>query len=100
MKLVQVLIIKFFYDCLSQSASQRDIHPSGMNDILSITLGKLEHPSHVRDAGQGVILSSYFHTSHRHRKGITNDEVSRLVKARLKKERKILEAKWKRRKDK
>ena len=89
----------FFYDCLSQSASHGDIHPSEMNDFLSIALGKLEHLDHVRGAGQGATLSNYFHTSRRHRQGFTNEEVARLMEARLQEERKIQEDEWKRQED-
>jgi len=70
---------------------QGDIHSSGMNDILSMTLDKPEHPGCVRGARQGAIMSNYFHIFRRHRQSIINDEVARLVEARLQEERKIQE---------
>jgi len=63
-----------------------------------MTLGKHEHPGRVRGIGQRVTMSNYFHTCRRHR-GITNDKISRLVKAKLQEERKIQEEEWKRRED-
>ena len=68
------------------------MQPYGMNDILFMALGKPEPHDRVRGARQGNTLSNYFHTSSRHRKGITNDEVARLVKVRLEEEKEIQEA--------
>ena len=64
-----------------------------------MALSKPKHPGHVRGAGQGPTISNYFHTSRRCRQGIKNDEVARLVEARLQKERKIQEKEWNRGED-
>ena len=84
-----MLIINFFVAPSFSVSFLGKIYPSGMNDILFMTLGKLEHPGRVRGAGQGATISNYFHTSRRHHQGITNDEVTRLVELRLQEERKI-----------
>ena len=62
-----------------------------MNGILSITLGKPEHPSRVRGTIQGSTLTNYFHTPRRRCQGFTDEEVDILVEVKLEKERKIQE---------
>jgi len=41
-------------------------------------------------------IHTYFHTSYRHRQGIINEDVVRLVKVKLQEEKKIQKEEWKR----
>ena len=55
----------FLQDSLQDQMTQESFVPYGHQDILTIVIGQLEHPSHVRAMGLGVTISQYFgHASH------------------------------------
>ena len=50
----------FVQDSLEEQVSQGSFVPHGRQDVLTASIGRLEHPSHVRTAGAGVTIKQYF----------------------------------------
>jgi len=47
-------------DSFEEQASQGSFVPHGRQDVLTATIGHLEHPGRVRAAGAGVTIKQYF----------------------------------------
>ncbi|KAL3652129.1 Proteasome subunit beta type-3 [Castilleja foliolosa] len=47
-------------DALEQEQSSGSFTPSGRNDILTVAIGKPDHPSRVRGVGKGYTVRTYF----------------------------------------
>ena len=50
----------FVQDSLEEQASQGSFVPHGRQDVLTVAIGRQEHPGHVRAAGAGVTIKQYF----------------------------------------
>jgi len=47
-------------DSLEEQASQGSFVTHGRQDVLTVAIGRPEHPGHVRAAGAGVTIKQYF----------------------------------------
>jgi len=50
----------FVQDSLEEQASQGSFVPHGRQDVLTIVIGRPEHPGRVRAVGVGVTIKQYF----------------------------------------
>jgi len=53
----------FVQDSLEEQASQGSFVPHGRQDVLTVAIGRPEHPSRVRAAGAGVTIKKYFESA-------------------------------------
>jgi len=50
----------YVQDSLEKQASQGSFVPHGRQDVLTATIGRLEHPGRIRAAGAEVTIKQYF----------------------------------------
>ena len=55
----------FVQDSLEEQASQGSFVPHGRQDVLTVAIGRPEHPSRVRAIGVGVNIKQYFGSASR-----------------------------------
>jgi len=50
----------YVHDSLKEQVSQGSFVPHGRQDLLTVAIGRPEHPDHVRAAGVSVTIKQYF----------------------------------------
>ncbi|KAL3628017.1 Proteasome subunit beta type-3 [Castilleja foliolosa] len=73
-------------DALEQEASSGSFKPSGRNDILTVAIGKPDHPTRVRGVGTGYTVRSYFGKQQRAADGMVSREEVAVIVAEMKAE--------------
>ncbi|KAL3619762.1 Proteasome subunit beta type-3 [Castilleja foliolosa] len=67
-------------DALEQEQSSGTFTPSGRNDILTVAIGKPDHPSRVRGVGKGYTVRTYFGKKEHAADGmVSREEVAAII---------------------
>ncbi|KAL3627801.1 Proteasome subunit beta type-3 [Castilleja foliolosa] len=67
-------------DALEQEQSSGSFTPSGRNDILTVAIGKPDHPSRVRGVGKGYTVRTYFGKKEHAADGmVSREEVAAII---------------------
>ncbi|KAL3616524.1 Proteasome subunit beta type-3 [Castilleja foliolosa] len=67
-------------DALEQEQSSGSFTPSGRNDILTVAIGKPDHPSRVRGVGKGYTVRTYFGKKEHAADGmVSREEVTAII---------------------
>ncbi|KAL3652673.1 Proteasome subunit beta type-3 [Castilleja foliolosa] len=67
-------------DALEQEQSSGSLKPSGRNDILTVAIGKPDHPSRVRGVGKGYTVRTYFGKKEHAADGmVSREEVAAII---------------------
>ncbi|KAL3618844.1 Proteasome subunit beta type-3 [Castilleja foliolosa] len=67
-------------DALEQEQSSGNFTPSGRNDILTVAIGKPDHPSRVRGVGKGYTVRTYFGKKEHAADGmVSREEVAAII---------------------